>query len=89
MGAWSSTVESEFESPWHLESLDDEWVASKLKGIVAFDIRIERMESTLRLMQNRPVEDRENVAVALASADDTNAQRVAALMRRYAFEDEL
>lgn len=79
--------EAEFEMPWRLDGLDEEWVASRLRGIVAFEMRIERMEATFRLMQNRALDDRERVAVALASADDTNSQEVAALMRRHSFDD--
>ena len=79
--------EAEFEVPWRLDDLDENWVASKLRGIVAFEIQIERMEATFRLMQNRALDDRERVAVALASADDTNSQEVAVLMRRHSFDD--
>lgn len=79
--------EAEYDIPWRLDGLDEDWVANRLKGIVAFDMPIERMEATFRLMQNRALEDRERVAVALESTDDTNSQDVAALMRRHSFDD--
>ena len=69
--------------PWRLESLDEEWADSRLRGIVAFRIRIERMEATFRLMQNRTREDHGRVADALGASDDTNAKAVAALMRHH------
>ena len=78
--------ESQFDVPWRLESLDEAWVDGKLRGIVSFQIPIDRMEATFRLMQNRSVEDRQRVADALADYDDTNAQDVAAMMRHHSQE---
>jgi transcriptional regulator len=78
--------ESLFDVPWRLESLDASWVDSKLRGIVSFQMPIERMETTFRLMQNRTAEDRRRVADALAESDDTNAQDVAAMMRTHSLE---
>jgi transcriptional regulator len=69
-----------------LESLDEDWVERKLRGIVSFEMRVERMEATFRLMQNRSAEDRRRVAGALAESDDTNAQDVAAMMRHHSPE---
>jgi len=78
--------ESLFDAPWRLESLDQAWVDSKLRGIVSFQMPIERMEATFRLMQNRSVEDRRRVADAFAESDDTNEQGVAAMMRSHSLE---
>jgi transcriptional regulator len=78
--------ESRFDTPWRLESLDEGWVDSKLRGIVGFEIPIDRMETTFRLMQNRTPEDRRRVADALAGYDDTSSQDVAAMMRRFSLE---
>lgn len=78
--------ESQFETPWRLESLDEDWVDSRLRGIVAFEIPIARMEATFRLMQNRSTEDRRRVAASLSVFDDTNARSVAAMMRRHSVE---
>ena len=72
--------------PWQLEGLNEHWVDEKLRGIVSFQMPIERMEATFRLMQNRSVEDRQRVADALAESDDTNAQDVAAMMYRHSLE---
>jgi transcriptional regulator len=78
--------ESSFDTPWRLESLDRAWVDSKLRGIVSFQMPIERMEATFRLMQNRSVEDRRRVAEAFTESDDTNVQGVAAMMRSHSLE---
>ena len=78
--------ESLFDAPWRLESLDQAWVDSRLRGIVSFQMPIERMEATFRLMQNRSVEDRRRVADAFAESDDTNARGVAAMMRSHSLE---
>jgi len=78
--------ESRLDVPWQLESLDEHWVDERLRGIVSFQIPIERMEATFRLMQNRSLEDRQRVADALAESDDTSAQDVAAMMYRHSLE---
>ncbi|MEE8453646.1 MAG: FMN-binding negative transcriptional regulator [Limibaculum sp.] len=78
--------ESRFDRPWRMESLGEGWVDRKLRGIVGFEPPIERMEAIFRLMQNRSAEDRRRVVDALAKSDDTNAQGVAALMRRHSLE---
>ena len=78
--------ESLFDTPWRLESLDQAWVDSRLRGIVSFQMPIERMEATFRLMQNRSLEDRRRVADAFAESDDTNVRGVAAMMRSHSLE---
>ena len=78
--------ESRFHVPWRLDSLDEAWVDQKLRGIVSFQMPIERMEATFRLMQYRSVEDRQRAADALADSNDTNTQDVAAMMRRHSLE---
>ena len=79
--------EPRFDTPWRLESLDEGWIDRRLRAIVGFEMPIERVEATFRLMQNRSAEDRRRVADALAESDDTNnAQGAAAMMRRHSLE---
>ena len=53
----------------------------ELKGIVGFEIPIERIEGKFKLNQNRAREDQEGVARALEASDDPSAREIARLMR--------
>jgi len=72
--------ESPATGPWSLDSLPVEFVDAQLKGIVAFDIPIERLEGKYKLSQNRPPADRERVVAALKQAGGESALGVARLM---------
>lgn len=65
---------------WSFESLAADYVAGMQRGIVAFEIPIERLEGKAKLSQNRSAEDQGRTRDALAAADDPLARAVAALM---------
>ncbi|MGH7415844.1 MAG: FMN-binding negative transcriptional regulator [Candidatus Rokuibacteriota bacterium] len=65
---------------WSLEGLPEDYVAGMQRGIVAFEIPIERLEGKAKLSQNRDAVDQARTREALASADDPLARAVAALM---------
>ena len=50
---------------WRLADQPAEFVAGMLRGIVAFEMPIERLEGKLKLSQNRPAADRAGVVRAL------------------------
>jgi transcriptional regulator len=50
------------------------------RGIVAFEIAIERLEGKAKLSQNRDAVDQARTREALAAAEDPLARAVAALM---------
>ena len=50
------------------------------RGIVAFEIPIDRLEGKAKLSQNRPAGDQARVRAALAAEGDPLARAVAALM---------
>jgi transcriptional regulator len=50
------------------------------RGIVAFEIPIDRLEGKAKLSQNRDAVDQARTREALAATDDPRAQTVAALM---------
>jgi transcriptional regulator len=75
--------EARLGDPWSLSSVDEDHVNRVMRGIVGFEMPIERIEANFRLLQNRPAEDRNRVADALTRLDDTRAKRVSALMRRH------
>jgi transcriptional regulator len=65
---------------WSFESLAPDYVAGMQRGIVAFEIPIERLEGKAKLSQNRDAVDQGRTREALAAADDPLARAVAALM---------
>jgi len=75
--------ESSLETPWQME-LPEEYLHNMINGIVAFEIRITRIEGKFKLSQNRSLEDRRNVIAALQKAGGDNATSLAALMQRVA-----
>jgi transcriptional regulator len=65
---------------WSVESLPADYVDGMQRGIVAFEIPIERLEGKAKLSQNRSAEDQARTREALAAADDPLSRAVAALM---------
>jgi transcriptional regulator len=65
---------------WSFESLPADYVAGMQRGIVAFEMPIDRLEGKAKLSQNRDAVDQGRTREALASSDDPVARAVAALM---------
>jgi transcriptional regulator len=74
------TYESSGPAAWSLEGLPADYLAGMQRGIVAFEIPIERLEGKAKLSQNRDAVDQARTREALAAADDPLARAVAALM---------
>src|SRR6266542_797577 len=74
------THEAGFAQPWRM-NLPDDYVNNMMRGVVGFEIVIERLEGKLKLSQNRSAEDRQRVIAALAESPDTTTAGVAELMR--------
>ena len=76
----SAQYEGDGPAAWTPRNLPADYVASQLKGIVAFEMRIERLEGKRKMSQNRKPEDIKGAIDGLtASGRDDNAQ-VAAIM---------
>lgn len=75
-----ATYEAGFAAPWQLE-LPAKYEAMMLKGIVGFEMPVERLEGKFKLSQNRDATDRANVARRLAGSDFEDGRAVARLMR--------
>ncbi len=58
----------------------EEWVDAKLKGIVAFEMEVTRIESRWKLSQEKPETTRERIAQELSSGDGASRE-LAAFMR--------
>ena len=65
---------------WAFEALAEDYVAGMQRGIVAFEIPIERLEGKAKLSQNRDAVDQGRTRDALATSDDPVARVVAGLM---------
>lgn len=75
--------ESDRESPWSL-AMPEAKLASLVGAIVAFRIRIRRLDVKFKLSQNRTREDRSRVIRALDASGDADALATARWMRAYA-----
>jgi transcriptional regulator len=65
------------------EALPDEFLNAKLKGIVAFEMVVERVEARYKLSQDRTANERANVAAALRDEADGAAAETAVYMDRF------
>jgi transcriptional regulator len=73
--------ESSFEKPWDFDP-GARWVQKLLMEIVAFEIKIEKLEGKFKLSQNRAPEDREPVIATLSASEDPAQRAVASWMTR-------
>jgi transcriptional regulator len=67
-------------SPWRLAQADPV-LATELRGIVGFEISVQRIDAKAKLNQNRSLADRQGVADALSRSPDDRERLLAALMR--------
>lgn len=73
--------EGEAADAWRPSGLTPEYLEKQLRGIVAFEMRVEVLDAKAKLSQNRTPEDRARVERALASSDDPMDRECAAAMR--------
>jgi transcriptional regulator len=71
--------EAALDRPWDFDP-DAAWIQKLLNEIVAFEIRIEKLEGKFKLNQNRKPEDRARVIETLSGSDDPAQRAVAQLM---------
>jgi transcriptional regulator len=71
--------ESSFERPWDFDP-NAAWIEKMLMEIVAFEIKIEKLEGKFKMNQNRKPEDREGVIQKLTASDDPGQRAVASWM---------
>jgi transcriptional regulator len=76
----TAKYESGAASPWSPELAPDQ-VARLMSGIVAFELRLTRLEGQFKLSQNRSEEDRRGVIQALQDSPSPENRALAALMR--------
>ena len=78
--------ESGLAEPWSLDGLKRTYVSAMLRGIVAFEIPVARLEAKAKLNQNKRAQERRAAAAALRETGDPQAQEIAALMESLAFD---
>jgi len=66
--------------PWRLADQPPAFIAGMLRGIVAFEMPIDRLEGKAKLNQNRSLADREGAVRGLRAETDPGAHAVADLM---------
>ena len=74
------TYEAGFAKSWSLDQVGD-YAQRILPGIVAFEIRLSRLEGKFKLNQNRAPEDRRAVMELLEGSEELEQRAVGALMR--------
>ena len=71
----------EVNSHYQLETLPKDFVDKEIKGIVAFQIEVTRIEANYKLSQNRKDEDYVNIIAQLEKREDDLSHGVAEAMR--------
>ncbi|MCI0555077.1 MAG: FMN-binding negative transcriptional regulator [Anaerolineae bacterium] len=71
----------ETEGHYSLEALPQDFVEKEMKGIVAFQVEVMRIEANYKLSQNRDDEDYRNIVANLEARDDEMSHGVAEAMR--------
>ena len=75
------TRRHEGTSHYSLESLPQDFVEKQIKGIVAFQIEVTRIEANYKLSQNRNDEDYRNIVAQLDAREDEMSHGVAEAMK--------
>ena len=74
--------EQGFETPWSLDSQPADYEAKMMRGIVAFEIPVTRVEAKAKLSQNRPAGDRTAVIAALEASGRAGDRELGGAMRK-------
>jgi transcriptional regulator len=76
------------EQPISVEGMSD-YVRSQMKGIVGFEIKVEKLEGKWKMSQNRDEKNYNSIISQLEKINDANAQAVASIMKAKGFNNEL
>jgi transcriptional regulator len=75
-----ATFEAGAAEPWSMAGQDERYIARMLRGIVAFEIPVARLEAKAKLSQNKTAGDRAGVIAALERSPRPADQALAAAM---------
>ncbi len=70
------------DSPYNLNDVDSRFIEGMSKGIVAFKIKITKIEAKAKLSQNQPVERQELIIKHLENTSQQDNIQVASLMKK-------
>jgi transcriptional regulator len=70
------------DSPYHLDDVEPSFIEGMSKGIVAFRIKITKIEAKAKLSQNHPVERQKLIIRNLENTSNQDNIEVATLMRK-------
>jgi transcriptional regulator len=76
----TQTHEAGRPTPWAVTDAPPDFIRAQIKGIVGFELRIERLEGKWKLSQNRPAEDRAGAIDGLRREGGADEAAVAAAM---------
>jgi transcriptional regulator len=76
-------MQYEGEQGWDMDSLEDEFVENLMRGIVAFELRITRLEGKFKLSQNRLPADQQGAMHGLSQSARVEERSVAEHMKRF------
>ena len=72
---------NESNAAYRLETLPQEFVSKEIRGIVAFQVEVTRIEANYKLSQNRNDEDYHNIISRLEEREDEMSHGVAEAMK--------
>jgi transcriptional regulator len=82
LGKLAAVYEGTTPESWSLDRLPPGNAEAQTRGIVAFRMPLSRVETKIKLSQNRDLEDRQRVIDKLAASDNQDAQATAKWMKR-------
>ena len=82
IGALVDKYERRSVNPVSMKSMGAEYVQKEMKGLVGFEISIDRVQAAWKLSQNRDEKNRLSIITELEKLNDYNATLVAEEMKR-------
>ena len=79
LDALSAGQEAGRSPPWSPAEAPEDYLSSMMRGIVGFNMEIDRLEGKLKLGQNRSAEDRASVIRGLTGEESTGSAELAVL----------
>jgi len=68
--------------PVSVETMPEDFVKKEIRGIVGFEIKIERIEAVKKMSQNRNEKDYQNIISQLDQRDDAPSKAVSEEMKK-------
>jgi transcriptional regulator len=76
----TNTYEAASPVPWKVSDAPEEFIKSQLKGIIGFELLIQRLEGKWKVSQNRTESDRKGVVEGLSKLDTPESLAMKALV---------